>query len=114
MTKHRVVFSPSGRCVQVDEKTTILRAAQIASEPISAECNGPGACKFSGDRVGKALRKLAATDRISHRTVIVPGHVSVISGELEDVLGEGWRVLTGPQEASDITPLFRDVWSGYQ
>jgi acetyl-CoA decarbonylase/synthase complex subunit gamma len=66
--------------------------------------------KFSGDRVAKALRALGATERVSHRAVIIPGYVSVISGELEDALGAGWRVLVGPQEASDIGPFFRDVW----
>lgn len=67
--------------------------------------------KFSGDRVAKALREMQATERVSHRTVIIPGYVSVISGELEDALGEGWRVLVGPEEASDVAPFFRDVWS---
>jgi acetyl-CoA decarbonylase/synthase complex subunit gamma len=68
--------------------------------------------KFSGDRVAKALRELGATERVNHRTVIIPGYVAVISGELEDTLGDGWRVLAGPQEASDIAPFFRDVWEG--
>jgi hypothetical protein len=36
----------------------------------------------------------------------IPGYAAVISGELEDALGSGWRVLTGPQEASDIAPFF--------
>jgi acetyl-CoA decarbonylase/synthase complex subunit gamma len=66
--------------------------------------------KFSGDRVAKALRQMNAHERVSHRTVIIPGYVPVISGELEDALGDGWRVLVGPQEASDIAPFFRDVW----
>jgi acetyl-CoA decarbonylase/synthase complex subunit gamma len=66
--------------------------------------------KFSGDRVAKSLRTMQATERVSHRTAIIPGYVSVISGELEDALGDGWRVLVGPQEASDIAPFFRDVW----
>jgi acetyl-CoA decarbonylase/synthase complex subunit gamma len=66
--------------------------------------------KFSGDRVAKSLRTMQATERVSHRTAIIPGYVSVISGELEDALGDGWRVLVGPQEASDIGPFFRDVW----
>jgi CO dehydrogenase/acetyl-CoA synthase gamma subunit (corrinoid Fe-S protein) len=35
----------------------------------------------------------------------------VISGELEDSLGSGWCVITGPQEACDIGPFFRDVWA---
>ena len=67
--------------------------------------------KFSGDRVAKALRQMKAAERVSHRTVIIPGYVPVISGELEDALGDGWRVLVGPQEASDIAPFFRDVWT---
>jgi acetyl-CoA decarbonylase/synthase complex subunit gamma len=66
--------------------------------------------KFSGDRVAKSLRAMQATERVSHRTAIIPGYVSVISGELEDALGDGWRVLVGPQEASDFAPFFRDVW----
>ena len=67
--------------------------------------------KFSGERVAKALKDMAATERVSHKTVIIPGYAAVISGELEDALGAGWRVLTGPQEASDIAPFFRDVWA---
>jgi acetyl-CoA decarbonylase/synthase complex subunit gamma len=67
--------------------------------------------KFSGERVAKNLRQMEAAARVKHRTVIIPGYVSVISGELEDALGEGWRVLVGPQEASDLAPFFKDVWS---
>ncbi len=66
--------------------------------------------KFSGDRVARALKEAGIVDRVEHRTVIIPGLVAVISGELEDGLGAGWRVLTGPQEASDIGPFLRDVW----
>lgn len=66
--------------------------------------------KFSGDRVARALREMRAAERVGHRTVIIPGYASVISGELEDALSDGWRVLVGPQEASDIAPFFRDVW----
>jgi len=70
--------------------------------------------KFSGDRVAKALKELKVADRVSHRTVIIPGYVAVISGELEDAMGDGWRVLTGPQEAADVGPFFRDVWTPAQ
>ncbi len=66
--------------------------------------------KLSGDRVAKSLRQTGAVDRVSHRTLIIPGYASPISGELEDAMGDGWRVIVGPQEASDIAPFFRDVW----
>jgi len=93
-----------------------LEASGLASHLAVVEAEGLSvltawsAGKFSGDRVAKALRAMQATERVSHRTVIIPGYVSVISGELEDALGDGWRVLVGPQEASDINPFFRDVW----
>jgi acetyl-CoA decarbonylase/synthase complex subunit gamma len=67
--------------------------------------------KFSGERVAKALKEMTATERVGHKTVIIPGYAAVISGELEDALGPSWRVLTGPQEVADIGPFFRDVWS---
>jgi acetyl-CoA decarbonylase/synthase, CODH/ACS complex subunit gamma len=66
--------------------------------------------KFSGERVGAALKNLAALERVTHHTVVIPGYAAVISGELEDALGSPWRVLTGPQEASDLGAFFRDVW----
>jgi len=66
--------------------------------------------KLSGDRVAKSLRQMGAPELVSHRMVIIPGYASVISGELEDALGDGWRVLVGPQEASDLAPFLRDVW----
>ena len=66
--------------------------------------------KLSGERVAKCLRQMGVDDRVSHRTAIIPGYASVISGELEDAMGGGWRVLVGPQEASDIAPFLRDVW----
>jgi CO dehydrogenase/acetyl-CoA synthase gamma subunit (corrinoid Fe-S protein) len=77
------------------------------------EAPGAPAAAVEAARAGvaKALRELRATERVSHHTVIIPGYVAVISGELEDALGEGWRVLVGPQEASDLAPFFRDVWA---
>ncbi len=64
--------------------------------------------KFSGEKVAKELRKMGATERVRHKTAIIPGLVAVISGEMEDALGDGWRVVTGPQEASDLGPFFRE------
>jgi acetyl-CoA decarbonylase/synthase complex subunit gamma len=96
--------------------STEVEASGLASHLAVVDAEGLSvltawsAGKFSGDRVAKALQQMQAAERVSHRTVIIPGYVSVISGELEDALGDGWRVLVGPQEASDLAPFFRDVW----
>src|ERR1017187_9533350 len=44
MPAHKVQFSPSGRATLAAEGSTILRAAESAGEPVSAECGGRGAC----------------------------------------------------------------------
>jgi uncharacterized 2Fe-2S/4Fe-4S cluster protein (DUF4445 family) len=41
---HQVTFSPSGRSTLVPDGATILQAAELAAEPIAAECGGRGAC----------------------------------------------------------------------
>ena len=41
---HRIHFSPSGRSTLVPEGSSILRAAELAGEPMRAECGGRGAC----------------------------------------------------------------------
>jgi len=97
--------------------STELEATGVASHLAVVDSEGMSvltawsAGKFSGDRVAKALKEMGIPDRVRHHTVIIPGYVAVISGELEDGLGAGWRVLTGPQEASDIAPFLRDVWA---
>jgi len=41
---HQVTFSPSGRSTLVPDGATILQAAELAPEPVGAECGGRGAC----------------------------------------------------------------------
>jgi uncharacterized 2Fe-2S/4Fe-4S cluster protein (DUF4445 family) len=44
MPSHPVRFSPSGRSTSVAEGSSILHAAELAGEPVRAECGGRGAC----------------------------------------------------------------------
>ena len=94
---------------EAEASGTACHLAVVDAEGLSV-LTAWSAGKFSGDRVAKSLRQMKAAERVSHHTVIIPGYVPVISGELEDALGDGWHVLVGPQEASDIAPFFRDVW----
>jgi len=41
---HRIQFTPSGRSTLAPEGGSILRAAELAGEPLRAECGGRGAC----------------------------------------------------------------------
>ncbi len=44
MALHRVAFIPSGRWANVPHGATIAEAARLATEPLTTECRGRGAC----------------------------------------------------------------------
>ncbi|MBI2934746.1 MAG: acetyl-CoA decarbonylase/synthase complex subunit gamma, partial [Chloroflexi bacterium] len=44
-----------------------------------------------------------------HRSIILPGKVAVIRGELEDELKD-WKIMVGPPEAMDIGPYLKQMW----
>jgi acetyl-CoA decarbonylase/synthase complex subunit gamma len=60
--------------------------------------------KFVPDRIATFINKSDLTDRVKHKTIIIPGYVAQISGELEEEL-PGWKIVVGPREAADI-PAF--------
>ena len=64
--------------------------------------------KFDAETIAKAVKTFAAGDRISHKKITLPGHVAVLSGELEEEL-PGWQIQVGPREAVDI-PAYLKVW----
>ncbi len=65
--------------------------------------------KFDAERIAKAVRSANMADKITHRKLIIPGHVSVLLGELEEAL-PGWQILVGPREAVDL-PAYLKLWS---
>ncbi len=63
--------------------------------------------KFTAEKISDTLKKSGIEDMVTHRQVIIPGYVSVLSGKLEEV--SGWKVSVGPREASGI-PIFLRGW----
>jgi acetyl-CoA decarbonylase/synthase complex subunit gamma len=66
--------------------------------------------KFDGERIAKAVISKEVGDRVSHRLLVIPGHVAVLSGEIEEEL-KGWSVLVGPREAIDLPSYLKNIWS---
>jgi acetyl-CoA decarbonylase/synthase complex subunit gamma len=66
--------------------------------------------KFDAERIAKSVKTTGIADKIGHRKLIIPGHVSVLLGELEEEL-PGWEILVGPREAVDL-PGYLKVWRG--
>lgn len=64
-----------------------------------------GCRKFSPAKIAAFVKESGIDKNISHREVIIPGYVAVLSGSLEEKLGEGWKVIVGPREANAL-PAF--------
>ncbi len=65
--------------------------------------------KFDAERIAKSVKGTGMADKVTHRKLIIPGHVSVLSGELEEEL-PGWQILVGPREAVDLA-TYLQLWS---
>jgi len=64
--------------------------------------------KFDAERIAKAVRTFSVTDKVSRRRLVIPGHVAVLSGELEGELPD-WEIRVGPREAVDIPKFMKHV-----
>jgi len=65
--------------------------------------------KFDSERIAKAVKSNDMASKLSHKKLIIPGHVSVLLGELEEEL-PGWEIQVGPREAVDL-PGYLKLWS---
>lgn len=60
--------------------------------------------KFDAERIAKAVGTFGVADRVNSKQIVLPGHVAVLSGELEEEL-PGWEIRVGPREAVDL-PMY--------
>ncbi len=65
--------------------------------------------EFDAERIAKAVETTNMTEKVDHRKLIIPGHVAVLLGELEEELPD-WEILVGPREAVDLTSYLK-LWS---
>lgn len=65
--------------------------------------------KFTAARIAKTIKQFDIANNINHRSIIIPGYVAVIKGELEEEL-PGWKVMVGPREAMDIGNYLKQKW----
>ena len=63
--------------------------------------------KFSANTVKKTFDELGIESKIKNRTLIIPGKVAVMKGEIQDKL-PGWNVVVGPVEAVQLPKYMKD------
>lgn len=90
-----------------------VESSKIPSFIISCDSEGMSvltawaAEKFTAEKITDTLKKSGIEAMVSHRNIVIPGYVSVMSGRLEEL--SGWKVSVGPREASGI-PNYLKAW----
>jgi len=64
--------------------------------------------KLTAESVAVAMKKFELEKLVSHKKMIIPGFVAVMSGALSEE--SGWEILVGPREASGIPTYLKTVW----
>jgi acetyl-CoA decarbonylase/synthase complex subunit gamma len=63
--------------------------------------------KFVADAIAPFVKKCGIADKVSHRSLIIPGYAATISGELEEELSD-WKIVIGPREAAHIPAFLKE------
>ncbi len=64
--------------------------------------------KFDSERIAKDVKRFGVAEKINKKQIVLPGHVAVLSGELEEDM-PGWEIRVGPREAVDLPGFMRDA-----
>jgi acetyl-CoA decarbonylase/synthase, CODH/ACS complex subunit gamma len=67
--------------------------------------------KFDAESIAKAVKTAGVQDKVNHTSIVLPGFVASISGDLEEEL-PGWQVLVGPREAIGIPSYLKQLANG--
>jgi acetyl-CoA decarbonylase/synthase complex subunit gamma len=65
--------------------------------------------KFDAERIAKGVKTTGVAEKLNHQRLIIPGHVAVLMGELEEEL-PGWEINVGPREAVDLPNYLKLQW----
>jgi len=88
---------------EVENSKVPSRLAVMDSEGLSV-LTAWAAGKFTAAKIAQFIKESGVEGQVSHKELIIPGQVAILSGALEDKL-EGWKITVGPREANAI-PTF--------
>lgn len=64
--------------------------------------------KLNETLVKEAIQKFGVESEVSHKTMIIPGYASPLSGRIEEATG--WKVMVGPRDAAEIGEYLHQEW----
>lgn len=90
-----------------------VEASKIPAYIISVDTEGMSvltawaAEKFTPHKITESINKFGIKEMVSHKRLIIPGYVAVMSGELQDE--SGLEVIVGPKEAAGIPSFLKNL-----
>ena len=81
-----------------------VEASKIPAYIISVDTEGMSvltawaAEKFTPHKITESINKFGVKEAVSHKQLVIPGYVAVMSGELQDA--SGFEIIVGPKEAA--------------
>jgi len=90
-----------------------VEASKIPSYIISIDTEGMSvltawaAEKFTPHKITQTIDEFRLSDVVSHKRLVIPGYVAVMSGELQDE--SGFEVIVGPKEAAGIPSFLKNL-----
>lgn len=67
--------------------------------------------KFVPELIAQFVKKSGITEKVKKKEIVIPGYVAQLQGELEDELGDGWKVVVGPREAGEVPKFLKEYAS---
>lgn len=64
--------------------------------------------KFDAERIAKAIKGFDVASKVGKKRIVLPGHVAVLSGEVEEELPD-WEIRVGPREAVDLPAFMKQA-----
>jgi acetyl-CoA decarbonylase/synthase complex subunit gamma len=62
--------------------------------------------KFTASKIAQFITESGVEKNVSHKELIIPGYVAVLSGALEEKL-PGWKITVGPREANQLPSFLK-------
>ena len=96
-------FLVSGELERSNEPVNLIISDASGMSVLTAWAAG----KFSSSSIKKTFEELDIANKIKNRTLIIPGKVAVMKGEIQEKLPE-WNVVVGPLEAVQLPKYMKD------
>jgi len=92
-----------------------VEASRVPAYIVAVDTEGTSVLTaYSGDKlneksVAKALQATDVDSKVSHKKLIIPGYLAVMSGALEEETGR--EIMVGPRESAALPAYLKQVWS---